>query len=822
MQKRFIFVVVLSFLLLVATINFALAAEKTSEKSPNFFQKIGQKISSWFVSIFSSSNSVQFSPESNFTTCTTGGNTTGFICRDYDCGADISTKSYSEFWDITYPSYKEKIDDSCMLPGQIVSNCSGPDCFLREAICEEGGSALGERHVCPNGCSNGTCIPTITCSEDSDCGGVKFERSCWNGNLINNVTSGKCNSPGTAQSSCSSQYLNYSQIPCQYGCENNACLSQPQNQTPLIINNPVINSSPNPDGSSSVNIFVTTSQNATCSFAYPASPTQFLTFYSTGGIQHNQLFEHHSPGSYSLLISCTATTGASVNTNVSFVVNQAPTCTDSDGGKDYYVYGETRNTGWNSYFADSCGTDGTTYWLTENYCSATGSATYESFTCPYKCANGACFNQTFSCLDADGGENYYTPSLASGTYLLYNNSTTLQDYCSTNFTLYEAVCFPDYVGYKGFDCPSGTSCSNGACINNPLPTCQSYGYSYGNVSLCSSNSGAYDLSGCYNKNNSCLDRDLGENQFFIASNISVGSYTIKGPGCNDSSSGGGGGGGLISDVCANNFTLIERTCNSNKEADIINYTCPNGCSNGACLRTCTDFDGDNIYNKSYTTGLNASGSRVTVDDSCYLYGQVNEAGCDSSGSTVIITPKSCPMGLTCTDGACANKFCIDSDNGTNYAVSGYVKTNYPGWDPFKENPDKCSNANGFTNNCSGLNCSVVELYCVGQDPNYAFSNCPNGCSNGACIPPKIINSTVSEKQTVTLVLKDKTYKISLASITAQKVKITINSVTTPFLTKGQEYQLKDGTTLKVVEIYYRTWWTFWNREPNKVAFTLSR
>ena len=83
-----------------------------------------------------------------------------------------------------------------------------------------------------------------------------------------------------------------------------------------------------------------------------------------------------------------------------------------------------------------------------------------------------------------------------------------------------------------------------------------------------------------------------------------------------------------------------------------------------------------------------------------------------------------------TSNSTSNSTCIDSDGGLNYNVSSYITAhNFTG----------VYNASDY---CRSNNTQLVEYYC---DPNvaslgaYSAYNCPNGCSNGACLSPSTSN-----------------------------------------------------------------------------------
>ena len=70
------------------------------------------------------------------------------------------------------------------------------------------------------------------------------------------------------------------------------------------------------------------------------------------------------------------------------------TCTDSDGGENYFVRGQV-DSSVNGTLSDSCGANDR---LTENYCTPTNSTAKSFYDCPYGCTNGACLEKltTFS------------------------------------------------------------------------------------------------------------------------------------------------------------------------------------------------------------------------------------------------------------------------------------------------------------------------------------------------------------------------------------------------------------------------------------------
>lgn len=88
--------------------------------------------------------------------------------------------------------------------------------------------------------------------------------------------------------------------------------------------------------------------------------------------------------------ACTNSAIGSFTTQAAATTPTPTTCTDSDGGKDYYTKGETQDLG--STYRDYCLSNST---LREYFCltstlSPGGTASQEDYTCLYGCQDGAC------------------------------------------------------------------------------------------------------------------------------------------------------------------------------------------------------------------------------------------------------------------------------------------------------------------------------------------------------------------------------------------------------------------------------------------------
>jgi hypothetical protein len=279
-------------------------------------------------------------------------------------------------------------------------------------------------------------------------------------------------------------------------------------------------------------------------------------------------------------------------------------CYDSDGGVNYYVYGYTNVSNLNNYTTnyDVCSVNASV--LFERYCSG-GTSSFVAYVCPYGCANGVCSNQVPTCTDSDGGLNYYIKGTANNT-----QGSTGADSCTSSATVKEYYC-DSYTGQVlsiNHNCLSGESCVNGACVQGGNQT-----------------------------NSTCYDSDGGMNGA-VKGYVIFSGYTVY-------------------DSCNDNSHVSEAICNSQNQLEWWPISCPNGCSNGACVQgggnqtntNCTDSDGGlNYYVKGRTYGYNNIGLYYSVDDSCEVGVNLYENYCN--GTTPLSIKYSCING--CSNGAC--------------------------------------------------------------------------------------------------------------------------------------------------------------------------
>jgi len=426
---------------------------------------------------------------------------------------------------------------------------------------------------------------------------------------------------------------------------------------------------------------------------------------------------------------------------VPVVVNN--TCTDSDGGIDYYIRGYVE-------VKDSKGVIIASDWDDcdeEFYCKADGTAGIIAPACPNGCSNGACIsnNQTTN-QNVFGWTNFTSGSFAlkhqdSCSLVLQYDSNGIPagwqsaDNCSGNDCfVQEAFCRTDDQGNfidadadKLISCPNG--CSNGACIQS-------------------------------NQTATCTDSDGGPNLYIkgITKGLRAesGQYEENEDAC-------GNGNNYPQDF------ILEWYCNNNRASIFqVPTKCPNGCSNGACISnnqttniTCTDSDGNSNSDyliKGNIVGVNQQGYAYNLKDYCYSgpeFSNLQEYFCQSNGVDNVKGIDCSVYGMVCSDGAClpsnnetTNITCTDSDGGLNQNIFGW--TNFTSGSFALKHQDSCSlvlqyDSNGVpagwqsADNCSGNDCFVQEAFCRTDDQGNFIDadadkliSCPNGCSNGAC------------------------------------------------------------------------------------------
>ena len=147
-------------------------------------------------------------------------------------------------------------------------------------------------------------------------------------------------------------------------------------------------------------------------------------------------------------------------------------CLDPDGGKDYYEKGTVTERG---LYTDFCEDND---YLREYFCSTSDITSHDPITeepiiihadsirygCPNGCADGACIEaEAIPCIDPDGID-LETKTTTTGKYGVVPGTSVMTDYCIGTGQIVEYHCIGDYMQFHSYDCPSGSSCSDGACI----------------------------------------------------------------------------------------------------------------------------------------------------------------------------------------------------------------------------------------------------------------------------------------------------------------------------------------------------------------------
>jgi hypothetical protein len=145
---------------------------------------------------------------------------------------------------------------------------------------------------------------------------------------------------------------------------------------------------------------------------------------------------------------------------------------------------------------------------------------------------------------------------------------------------------------------------------------------------------------------------------------------------------------IFTDRCYNSVHLAEQFCQMGRYRGVQGITCPEGCSDGACIST------TNI-------SVNASGS------------------------------------------------CTDSDGGINSSVRGYLEVHGPGTGHSWAS-DCCVTPGG--KGCQENGTQVMDYYCSPNSPNGYDSitlNCSNGCTQGVCFEEYRVLGPPIARETVT-------------------------------------------------------------------------
>ncbi|MBI2057048.1 hypothetical protein HYT91_02220 [Candidatus Pacearchaeota archaeon] len=217
---------------------------------------------------------------------------------------------------------------------------------------------------------------------------------------------------------------------------------------------------------------------------------------------------------------------------------------------------------------------------------------------------------------------------------------------------------------------TNSTCSD-ECSTNGAKQCSGVGYQtcgeydsdscleFSSLTSCSSSETCVQ-GACVSNNYTCTDSDGGKT-YSTKGNVVASSPTSSID---------------VTDLCSDSTKVVEYFCNPDKTQSGETYTCPNGCSNGACVSstttnqtnttsattyTCTDSDGGMNYNIKGNVVASSPTSNINVIDLCSSSSALIEYFCTAdkqqTGGTYI-----CPNG--CSNGACVSSTTTNQTNAT--------------------------------------------------------------------------------------------------------------------------------------------------------------
>ena len=371
-------------------------------------------------------------------------------CTDSDDGRNFYVKgTFSGIWGDEFITKPDYCVDSLNSHDEVYSS----NMYLREGYCENGELRI-YLHNCPNGCEDGACLPCT----DSDNGKNFYVKGEFSGRWDNEfiTKSDYCidSLNGNEVSSsdlylkegfCENENLRIYTHNCPNGCEDGVCLPEPAKEEITCSET---------DGGRDYD-----TRGVTTGTRFGSPQTVWTDNCPTSVILSEYYCSENMVEAVSYTCSNGCKDGACLPESAGEEAEEEIMCTDSDGGKNYYVKG-TVNIGPNT---DKC-VDSST--LSEKFCTPEGFVAATVYTCPNGCKDGACL----PCTDSDNGKNFYVKGEFSGRW--DNEFITKSDYCidslngnevsSSDLYLKEGFCENENLRIYTHNCPYG--CNNGKCL----------------------------------------------------------------------------------------------------------------------------------------------------------------------------------------------------------------------------------------------------------------------------------------------------------------------------------------------------------------------